>query len=85
MSAKQIRDLVYGDLIELADLPVFAEVDAHTRHLAEFEYARVQDRSYTHRAGFWLDTSHGYFLVDPALVVDVHGNAPSMFSPRSKR
>lgn len=84
MTVKRARDLAYGDLFELADLPPFAEVDDQTRRLAEHSYARTQTESYYEGVWFWLDTSFGFFRIDPDLEVSVHRNEPNMFGRRDK-
>lgn len=78
------RDLSYGDLFELSDLPPFAEVDDETRGFAEHAYARAQTESYYEGTWLWLDTSFGFFRIDPDLVVDVRRNEPNPFGPRGK-
>jgi hypothetical protein len=80
-----VAGLGYGDLFELADLPVYAELDDTTRDHARFAYARVQTESYREGRRLWLDTSFGYFRLDPNLEVVVYGNEPHPFGSRSKR
>lgn len=78
------RDLSYGDLFELSALPPFGEVDDETRRLAEHSYARVQTESYYEDGWLWLDTSFGFFRIDPDLDVEVRRNEPNMFGQRGK-
>lgn len=80
-----VRDLRYGDLFDLKDLPQYADADEQTRHVAEFAYGRVQTEHYTDGSGFWLDTSFGFLRLDPDFEVTVHGNAQHPFASRSKR
>ncbi len=78
------RDLAYGDLFELSELPSFAEVDDETRRLAEHAYARVQTESYREGPWLWLDTSFGFFRINPDLDIEVRRNEPSLFGQRGK-
>jgi hypothetical protein len=84
-TTKPVDGLAYGDLFELADLPVYAELDEATRQEGRFAYARVQTESYREGRWLWLDTSFGYFRLDPNLEVVVYGNEPHPFGSRSKR
>jgi hypothetical protein len=86
VTRKAVRDLAYGDLFELADLPavVWAEVDELTRTHARFAFARVQSESYCEGDWLWLDTSFGFFRLDPGFAFEVHRNEPDMFAPRGK-
>jgi hypothetical protein len=84
MTTKKARDLAYGDLFDLAELPQFSEVDSQTRRVAAHSYVRTQTESWYEGAWFWLDTSLGFFRVDPDLEVVVARNEPHPFGSRSK-
>ncbi|GIM88827.1 hypothetical protein [Paractinoplanes toevensis] len=80
----RVQELRYGDLFDLAQLPPFAETDETTRVIASGEYARVQTESYYEGSRLWLDTSLGFFRVDPDVEVTVARNEHDMFASRSK-
>lgn len=84
MTRKKVSELAYGDLFDLAELAPHADVDDHTLRVSEVVYARAQSESYYEGGALWLDTSFGFFRLNPDVEVDVHRNEPHPFGSRSR-
>lgn len=76
--------LEYGDLFDLHETALLTEVDGDTRVHSLYSYARVQSESYYEDDMLILDTSFGFFRIDPNLGFVVHGNTQHPFASRSK-